>query len=765
MPFESLIINGSVAMADSSLKSACAALTHKMATEGAADRMAGTGTNACKSRIRLAVCIAVSALCSLFSFDLNASDLNMAQNDSIVPIKLDESVITAHNEFIKTTPDGYVVAVGGNIETKGKETADILKQMPSLRVTDDALSMVGKDAVFVNMNGRQIRLSGRTLLEYLNSLPPDIIKSIEIIKTPPARYDAEGNIGIVNIVTKTTVLPGWKGNLKLEYGQATYPTYMGSGYAGYTGKKLFFDGTVAADDITYLNNPKYSCYYPSETVSTSNPMKWNTQDAVASLSLGCNLDQKTTLVLDVKLPLYDKGTYEDLANDTQFINAYTGQVDSTLNSKGKSLKNSRAFISGLYFSHKFDSCSSFTASADYLTDRASTSRQFTSSSTAGGIATPIEDYSSSGKMNYDIATSKGDFEFPLLSCKAGAGGKVTFIRTKSDNSFSGSVTASDIFSYDENVQALYFNLSRQFAKWSFKAGLRAEATQTTGVSSSTGESHASHYIDIFPTAGVSTDIGKTGSLSLNYSKRIARPSYSMLDPFKWYISKYNYSVGNPFLTPSYIDNVELTYLLGDSFQTSAYFTAQRDMIGSLVVLDSLDCLSSIEIANNYLDANSFGINIYKSIRPTAWYSAIIQGDFKYQNYHSNRSEFQSISGFGGMVTMNNTFSIGEMFQVTCGLSDNIPGLYNYRKYKNSFQADIGVTFIHSRSGITIGILASDIFKSSSPEYYYVSDGVKQVFNNYYDSRSILLSFKWRFGNWFNRTVCTSSSNDEERQRL
>jgi hypothetical protein len=239
----------------------------------------------------------------------------------------------------------------------------------------------------------------------------------------------------------------------------------------------------------------------------------------------------------------------------------------------------------------------------------------------------------------------------------------------------------------------------------------------------------------------------------------------MLDPFKWYISKYNYSVGNPFLTPSYIDNVELTYLLGDSFQTSAYFTAQRDMIGSLVVLDSLDCLSSIEIANNYLDANSFGINIYKSIRPTAWYSAIIQGDFKYQNYHSNRSEFQSISGFGGMVTMNNTFSIGEMFQVTCGLSDNIPGLYNYRKYKNSFQADIGVTFIHSRSGITIGILASDIFKSSSPEYYYVSDGVKQVFNNYYDSRSILLSFKWRFGNWFNRTVCTSSSNDEERQRL
>jgi hypothetical protein len=715
--------------------------------------------------IRMSACIVVSALGSLFSPGLNASNLNIAQNDSIVPIKLDESVITAHNEFIKTTPDGIVVAVGGNIETKGKETADILKQMPSLRVTKDALSMVGKDAVLVNMNGRQIRLSGRTLLEYLNSLPPDIIKSIEIIKTPPAKYDSEGNIGIVNIVTKTTVLPGWKGNLKLEYGQATYPTFMGSGYAGYTGKKLFFDGTFAADDITYLNSPKYSCFYPSETLSTSNPMKWSTQDAVASLSLGCNFSRKTTLVLDVKLPLYDKGTYEDLANETQFIDASTGQIDSTLSSKGKSLKSSRTFISGLYFSHKFDSGSSFTASGDYLTNSASTSRQFTSSSTAGGIATPVEDYSSSGKMNYDIATSKADFEFPLFSCKAGAGGKVAFIRTRSDNSFSGGVTASDIFSYSENIQALYANLSRQFAKWSFKTGLRAEATQTTGTSSSTGESHYSHYISLFPSARISIDFGKAGSLSLSYSKRIARPSFSKLDPFKWYISKYNYSVGNPFLTPSYIDNVELTYLLGDSFQASAYFTAQRDMIGSLVVLDSLNCLSSIEIANNYLDADSFGINLYKSFRPTAWYSAVIQGDFRYQNYFSSRSEFQSISGFGGMVTMNNTFSIGEMFQVTCDLSDNIPGLYSYRRYKNSFQADIGVTFIHSKSGITIGLLASDIFKSSSPEYYYVSDGVKQVYHNYYDSRSILLSFKWRFGNWFNRTVNTSSSNDEEKQRL
>ena len=74
-------------------------------------------------------------------------------------------------------------------------------------------------------------------------MPPDIISSIEIISTPPAQYDAESNVGIIKIVTKKNILPGWKEYVKVGYKQNSYSSYTISAFVNYTGKKMFFEGT------------------------------------------------------------------------------------------------------------------------------------------------------------------------------------------------------------------------------------------------------------------------------------------------------------------------------------------------------------------------------------------------------------------------------------------------------------------------------------------------------------------------------------------
>ena len=121
---------------------------------------------------------------------------------------------------------------------------------------------MGKTGVVVYVDNRIVRLEGQTLLNYLNSLPPDIIKSVEILTTPPVRYDAAENVGVVNIVTKRNILPGWKGNLRAGCLKNTYSAYTASSFLNYRGKKFFLDANLFYSDFSSLNHTRYATFFP-----------------------------------------------------------------------------------------------------------------------------------------------------------------------------------------------------------------------------------------------------------------------------------------------------------------------------------------------------------------------------------------------------------------------------------------------------------------------------------------------------------------------
>ena len=109
--------------------------------------------------------------------------------------------------------------------------------------------------------------------------------------------------------------------------------------------------------------------------------------------------------------------------------------------------------------------------------------------------------------------------------------------------------------------------------------------------------------------------------------------------------------------------------------------------------------------------------------------------------------------------------LGKSFSITCDISDNLPGFYNYRRRNNSFQMDLSVEYYHSKSGLRVTLEATDIFKTADSPYTYTSDGVTLHYNNYLDTRSLLLTVSWRFGNWKKRTPQAVRSNQEENGRL
>jgi hypothetical protein len=362
----------------------------------------------------------------------------------------------------------------------------------------------------------------------------------------------------------------------------------------------------------------------------------------------------------------------------------------------------------------------------------------------------------------------------MFGCTANAGLKLSFIKTSSDNEFFNIINVryvldlalSNKYNYTENIQSVYYSMEKNIQNWSFKAGIRSETTQTAGNSLFTNEQHKNRYTDFFPSIYISHKLNGKSSISLSYAYRIERPPYQYLDPFRWYISKYSYGMGNPFLKPSYIKNLELTYVLNNTFSIKTYSTRQNNKIGQYVVLDSLNIMNQIQKTDNFFNLNTYGIYVYKLLKLSKLFETALHGYFAYSEYQSNNKEFANTSAITATITMNNTIFINKNFQFVCNVDERIPSIYNYRKMNNYFKLDTGLNYTHSKNGFTARLLVTDIFKTSNPEYSYKSDGIKQVYRNYYDSLMFKLILTWRFGNWNNGTPQKSSpSNTDEKQRL
>ncbi len=686
---------------------------------------------------------------------------------------LNEVTIIGHKDLIQFKSDRYVVNIKGNIEIKGKETTDILKQLPTIHLSNETLNIFGKSSVLVYINDREVRLEGQDLISYLNSLPPDVINSIEIISTPPAQYDAGGNVGIIKVVTNKNILPGWKEYIKAGYIRNSYSSYMVSAFANYSGKKMFFEGSLTNANFSNLNQSNYYSYFPNATTVAFNPKKWNSKGLGVNVSLGYNFNQNTSLIADFSVPLFNNSLVSDIENEVKYINLHNN-TDSIIYSNGETMKNDYTYNSEVFFKHVFPNKKTYLiASVAYLNNYTLNERSFTSLTQIDNTSLNTENYYTVGRQNYDILTSKIDFALPLFTCNVNTGFKSSIINTNSNSNFFTvennvnlmDTTLSNKYNYSENVHSLYYSMEKNIEKWSFKAGVRSEFSGTISNSVTLNEENKKNYIDFFPTLFISNKLNNKSNISLSYSERIERPPYQYLDPFKWYISKYDYSMGNPFLRPSYIRNLELAYFL-NTFSAKAYYTNQNEIIGRYVVLDSLNITKQIEKSDNFLNMNSYGINFYKFLRYKKLIEVILQGNFTYNEYQSNRSEFANIAGLNGTFVMMNTFFVGSMFQIVCNIEEGIPGLYNYRTTKNFFKFDLGFNFIHNKKGLEVRVLVSDVFKTANPEYSYISGGVEQIYKNYSDTRMLRVILSWRLGNWFNRTSSISSpSNLEEKQRL
>jgi hypothetical protein len=199
----------------------------------------------------------------------NNIDLNNDLNLGIIKVdninKLSDFVVTAQKKLIERKVDRLVFNVENSISATGGDAIDALKVTPSIRVQNDQISMVGKSGMSLMVDDRLIQLSGDDLINFLKSIKSNDIKSIEVITTPPAKYEAEGNSGIVNIKLKKAKKDSFSGNIQPSYTQAKYALGSISGGVNYQKDKLTATSTISYDNGSTAPYQEYTLNYPKFT--------------------------------------------------------------------------------------------------------------------------------------------------------------------------------------------------------------------------------------------------------------------------------------------------------------------------------------------------------------------------------------------------------------------------------------------------------------------------------------------------------------------
>ncbi|WP_394666880.1 TonB-dependent receptor domain-containing protein [uncultured Chryseobacterium sp.] len=711
-------------------------------------------------------------LISVFSFAQDSIN-------KIVEKQIEQIEIVTKKKLIERKIDRLVFNVENSISAMGGDALDALKVTPGIRVLNDKISMIGKSGMIVMVDDKVIKLSGDDLIGFLKTIPSDNIKSIEVITVPPSKYEAQGNSGIINIKLNKVKQNSWNSSVRSTYTQTTYPAGTIGGSFNYNKDKISIES-----DLGYTNGsiaPSYNTtfFYPNQIWREVNTNR-NYYDLVRG-KLGVNYRFSDKFNIGVQY-MSSNNKKRNLENDHSTItDNISNSIDSLIVNKAENRIRNRFNTVDFYSVYKLDTLGrKISANFNYLKFKDTQDRIFSSNNLlANNVVIPNSYYSANNISKQDIEnySANVDVDFPTKFADFTFGGKVSFTKNKTDlalyNLSSGSsiydAAQSNRFVYKENTEALYFSASKKLSeKWETQLGLRFETTQTEGNSISLDRINKNNYSKLFPTFYLTYTPDENNIFSINYSRRLNRPNFEDLNPFRIYNNKYQYSEGNPFLQPSYSHNMELSYTLKNNWTSKLYYSKITDGSGGIILIDPVNNNLQANIILNYLNSQIIGLSESYTLNLKKWFQSYNSFDVYYSNSKSTVPYVNSnVDGFNYNLTTNNTFSLNKEKTVLFGLnySYNFKGVSGVDRISSYSQLDVSLKFLFLNKNLSLAIIGNDILKSSIITQTSITNNYQIIYKNYEDIRFLRLSLVYKFGNKDIKSTQIEGSNEEEKNRL
>ena len=680
--------------------------------------------------------------------------------------ELDEVVVQSERTQMELQLDKKVYNVGKDLSNLGGSAADILDNLPSVAVdVDGNVGLRGSNNVKILIDGKPSGLVGLSSSDALRQLQGNLIERVEIITNPSARYDAEGQAGIINIILKKERAKGINGSFSVNTG---YPDNHGGSVSINLRRKwvnLFtnFGGSYRNAPGTAFSNQKFN--YPDTSYRTNVDREMLRGGINYSSRFGADffIDKTTTLTAyylfrfsdEDNLTVMTYNDYDQLDNFSQLLRD-DQQVEDDQNLEyglnlEKNFKRKR---------HKL--------TLDF---------QSQDNSEVGGSSV-LEDFRGIGETDFKTSgymssgNSEGekrmmfqtDYFHPLGEVGSfELGSRLTlrdifnnYIVQNSDDgvSYVYDNSLSNNFNYDENIYAFYGILNNEFEKLSYQIGTRYEISDVSTELLNTSQKNNQNYANFFPSAFITYNLANKHKLQASYSRRIQRPRLWSLNPFFSISDSRNFWVGNPNLKPSYADSYELGYLQNfdkSSFYFGAYHRHSTNIEQRITsVVDTLG-LNNVTITKpeNLGLRNSMGIEMNGSLEISKWWNLNGNANFFYSNTEGTLQVENAdavvlgAQAYSFSTRLSNNLKFKKLFDAQVNLMYRAPQNTTQGKRLSMMSLDLGFSKDVLDKNGTFSLSIRDLFNTR--KYRGITD-----LENYYTEyeyqrrrRQATLSFTYR----------------------
>lgn len=678
--------------------------------------------------------------------------------------------VTSKKPLIEVRADKTILNVEGSVNAIGTDAWGLLRKSPGVTIDkDDNISLAGKNGVQVYIDGKPSPLTRADLASYLKSLQSSQIEAIELITNPAARFDAAGNAGIINIKLKKNKAFGTNGNVNAGYGIGVFPKYNGGFSFNHRNRAVNIYGNYSYASNT--SNIIIGGYRSVLDTLFNGHIEAIVPDKTHGFKTGADffINAKNTIGILVNGNLNRNSFNSD--SRTSIVYIPDGVVDRILQASNRNKMRANNVTVNTNYHYTDTAGYDFNADMDYgvyRNDGNQLQPNYYYDATGTSLISQFI-YRFVSPTEIDLLTARADYEQNYKGGRLGVGGKRSSISTRNNfkrydvSQLSPEQRALDIsrsneFDYEEQINALYVNYSKQGKGKFFQLGLRMEHTLSKGesfplladgsVNKTVAQSFRRSYTDFFPSAAITFNKQPMNQWGLAYSRRIDRPAYQDLNPFEFKLDEYTFLKGNTSLRPQYTHIVTVTNSYRYKLNTSVSYSHVNDVFTYLV--DTIERSKGFATRKNLARQDVVAVNIsYPVVYKT--YTAFVNLS---GNYSHNRADFGggnrvvNLDALSFNIFMQQSFQFGK----TKAWTGELSGWYNSAtiwegtlRSRPMWSVDAGLQKSLWKGQGTVKVAVADIFYAMKFDVRSNFSGQEIRSYGSMESRQLKLAFTWRLG--------------------
>lgn len=670
---------------------------------------------------------------------------------------LNEVVVQGTKPTIEQYADRLVLNVEGTALAAGNTAYDVLARAPGVFIDPDgAIQLNGKAGAQVMLDGKLTYLSAKELQSLLQSMAADNIKTLELITSPSAKYDAAGTGGLINITLKKNTASGLNGSLNAgtQY----------NGLAGYsTGGTLNHKRGAwnSFGNLDFSRRPTLrSLAFTRVFSDVSQGLLFDQTGREEgfrnspALRVGTDWTVRPGHMLGAMLYRVQANQTRDLTTETSLRSdqAATNQYIDALTRTTTELRSTTA---NLHYLGQLDTAGTTLAvDLNYVRLNSAVGNTFANHIRRESGAERNQLLTSDNPVRYDIYAAKLDVEKHLtLATKLEAGAKISQVVSDNDLRFftveagksQPDLGRTNRFVYQENIYAAYANLNSTLSKrWTLQAGLRAEQTHSQGTSRTLSQTSERRYLNLFPSVFVQQTVSPNYQVSYQYSRRIDRPRYEELNPFVIFLDPYSVVKGNPNLRPQYTTSLQVVQTWKAQYNLTVGYAHTRDYMAQIPLQDTRDTLTVFQ-QQNLSRFETFNATFSAPWRLTAKWQAtnVLTG-----SYERVRTELNGQAVRNGRLNVfaqtNHTLQLPAKLRLEVNGSYVGPSIYGVYRVRGFGWVDTGLKRSFAKDQLEANLSVTDVFRSRQIGGTYQQGNNLNAFAQYRGEQAVRLSVRYKF---------------------